>query len=234
MTQPQDAANALLMGGGVKSVKWGERSIGATVIGAIVEQPKAVQMMKYKPAGSTAPDEPDFWPSGDPKMQIIVVLQTDERDPSDATDDGKRRLYIEPRMMTPVREAVQRASAPGLAIGGRLAIRWASGTGQGEGNARQFAAEYSAPVVDPGSMLAGNGNGHAVAAPQAPMLATNGAAPAQQPAQQTPLQQSVLGTPAPAAAAAPPAGVDPNVWANLPDGQKQAILAAMAPASTPF
>jgi hypothetical protein len=213
VTQPQDA-NDLLMSGGVKAAKFD--TLGETVLGTITDQPRASQMTKYQS------DELDYWPSGDPKMQIVVTLQTDQRDPANAQDDGRRRLFIVPRMMQPVREAVLRSGAKGLAIGGRLAVRWVSGTGQGEGNAKQYAAEYAPPAVDPGGLLGGQAN----ATPAAPAPA-----PAAAPAPQASLLASV--TPA-AAAAPPPPGVDPVVWANLPDGQRQAVLAAMtAPGAAP-
>ena len=201
-------ANQLLMGSGIKSIKWKDHQIGHTVIGTICEPPKVEQMKKYQS------DELDFWPSGDPKMQIIVTLQTELRD--DGEDDGRRRLYIEPRMMTCVRNAVKAAGAKGLEVGGRLAIRWISGTGQGEGNARQFAAEYAAPVVDPGSLLNGGSQPQqqapAQAAPTSPAGPTGG---------------GLLNTPVQAAPADPPPGVDPQVWDTLPDAQRQAVLAAM-------
>jgi hypothetical protein len=41
--------------------------------------------------------EPKFWPSGDPMYQVIVTVQTQERDPSIQDDDGKRRLFIKGR-----------------------------------------------------------------------------------------------------------------------------------------
>jgi len=201
-------ANQLLMGSGIKSIKWKDHQIGHTVIGTICEPPKVEQMKKYQS------DELDFWPSGDPKMQIIVTLQTELRD--DGEDDGRRRLYIEPRMMTCVRNAVKAAGAKGLEVGGRLAIRWISGTGQGEGNARQFAAEYAAPVVDPGSLL----NGGSQPQQQAPAQAAS-TSPA------GPTGGGLLNTPVQAAPADPPPGVDPQVWDTLPDAQRQAVLAAM-------
>lgn len=218
----QDAANELLMGGGIPSIKWKDETIGYTVVGNIVEQPKVQQMKKYKS------DELDYWPSGDPKMQIVCTLQTDLRDPGSPDDDGRRRLFIEPRMMAPVREAVQRAGARGLAIGGRLAVRWISGSGEGEGNARQFAAEYAAPAVEPDSMLGNSAQPQPAAAgavqqPATPQPAT--AAPA----------GGMLTTPPPAAPAdtGPPPGVDPQVWATLPDQQRAAVLAAMGPPAAP-
>jgi len=238
MNQPQDA-NDLLMNGGTPSVKWEGRAIGHTVIGTITDQPKAVQMTKYQSS------ELDYWPSGDPKMEIICVVQTDERDPAKTGDDGRRRLHITPRMQKPLREAVQRVGAPGLAIGGRIAFRWISGTGVGEGNAREFAADYAPPVVDPGSLLGANGGQPAA---QSPLNATAPAQPApaaqapgggvwlgQQAAQQQAAQAAqapgLFGTPGavppPPITTCPP-GVDPGVWAQLPETQKQAVLAAMA------
>lgn len=212
-----DAANDLLMGRGAKSVKWKDNPIGYTVIGTITETPKVEQMTKFE---ST---ELDFWPSGDPKMQIIVTLATDLRDPSNADDDGLRRLHISPRMMVPVREAIQRVGAKGLEIGGRLAVRRIGGTGA-TGDPFTFAAEYGAPAVDPGGLL--NGGGQAPAAQAAPMLA--------QPAAQTapaPSAAQSLGITQPAAVAIPcPPGMDPAKWAQLPETQQRAVLAAMAPA----
>lgn len=202
MSQPQDA-NSLLMSGGIKSVKWKDNPVGHTVIGTIVDEPKVAQMTKFES------DELDFWPSGDPKMQIIVTLQTELRDPADALDDGKRHLHISPRMMSPVREAVKRVGAAGLAIGGKLAVRRTGGTGA-TGSPFEFAAEYQQPAVDPGGLLAAS-------QPATPATA----APAQ--AAQGSLMTPVSAQPA-------PAGVDPAKWASLGDVQRAAVLAAMAPA----
>ncbi len=229
----ENAANDLLMGGGIKSAKFD--NLGDTAIGTIVDEPKAVQMTKYQ---ST---ELDFWPSGDPKMQIVVTIQTDQRD--DAQDDGRRRLHIPPRMMPPVREAIQAKGAKGLAIGGRIAVQWFAGTGQGEGNPKQYRAEYAPPAVDPGSLLASSAPAAAPAVPAAPMLSPTPAAAPADPWASSPAQPAWPNNPAPAAGllngapaasspadmSTPPAGsnIDPARWAALPDAQKQAVLAAM-------
>jgi len=206
-------ANELLMSGGIASIGWKDNPVGYTVIGTIVDQPKAEQMKKFDS------DELDFWPSGDPKMQIMCTIQTDLRDPADANDDGKRRLHIPPRMQGPVREAVKRANAKGLEIGGRIAVRRTGGTGE-KGSPFEFAAEYAPPALDPGSLMGTNG-------------ATSSAtlASATQPAQ--PAAAQSLGLTSPATPAPPPPGVDPAVWAALPEAQKAAVLAAMAPAGQP-
>jgi hypothetical protein len=207
-------ANELLMSGGVKAVKF--ETLGDTALGTITDQPKVAQMKKYQT------DELDFWPSGDPKMQIIVTIATAVRDPGNPADDGRRLLFIPPRMMQPVREAIQATGAKGLAIGGRIAVRWVSGTGKGEGNPKVYAAEYAPPAVDPGSLL-GNGTQPAPTTPAA--VAPPAAAP--------PPSTGMLttSTTAPAAQAGPPPGVDPAIWAGLPDQQRQVILAAMTTAA---
>jgi hypothetical protein len=220
VTQPQDAANALLMGGGTKSINWKENGVGYTVIGTIVDQPKVEQMTDYNDKSKLL-----NWPSGDPMMQIVCTIQTDLRDAANPEDDGKRKLHIPPRMQKPVREAIQKAGAKGLAIGGRVAVRRTGGTGE-SGSPFEFAAEYAPPAVDPGSLLS-----------------DNNAAPATQPAQQAQPAQAAtpalsatmqsLGLNGPATPLPPPPGVDPEKWRVLPDAQKQAVLAAMAPADSP-
>lgn len=222
------SANDLLMGGGLRAVKW--EHIGQVVIGTIVDEPKVEQLKKHE---ST---ELDFWPSGDPKMQIIVTIQTDYRDPGNAEDDGKRRLHIPPRMMTPLRESVRKTGAKGIAMGGRIAVQWASGSGVGAGNAREYATDYAPPAIDPGSLLAAAPV--AAAPPQAapvaavPVAATPvvhaAPAPVAAPVAATAPGGLLAAVPVNTALMAPPQGVDPAVWANLPEAQRQAVLAAMA------
>lgn len=256
MTQPQQFpdANDLLMGSGVKSCKFD--TLGDTWVGTIIEQPKTQQMTKYQSS------ELDYWPSGDPKLQVVVTIQTDVRE--DADDDGKRKLFIIPRMRDVVREAVQKTGARGLAIGGRIAVRWVSGTGQGEGNPKVYAAQYEPPQVDPGDLLGTGQQGQAQAsAPPAtapvmstatgqPVVHNQQLPPAAPAAAAAPVTGGQPATPAGAAApastppasggdllgstptagqvdvATPPPGVDPQIWAGLPEAQRRAALAAFA------
>lgn len=218
-----DAVNDLLMGGGTKAVNWQDNPIGYTIVGTIVDQPKVEQMKKFQS------DELDFWPSGDPKMQIVVTLQTDVR--TDEDDDGRRRLHIPPRMQKVVAAAIRTTGAKGLAIGGRLAVQRTGGTGK-QGSPFEHAAEYAPPAVDPGSLL--NQQQPAAApvapapAPVAPMLTGHTATPP--PAAVAPVSTGGLlaATPAPPAELPCPPTVDPTLWAALPVEQKQAVAAAFA------
>src|SRR5690606_34778553 len=126
--------------------------------------------------------------------------------------------------------AVRRAGAPGLEVGGRITVKWVSGTGQGQGNPKVYAAEYSRPALDPDSLL--NSNQHTGGAQATPAVSTPPGQPVSHPqttpqAQASPTMQPPTPTPAAQPPQAPP-GVDPAVWATMPDQQRQAVLAAIS------
>lgn len=85
-----------------------------------VRATKKVQQRTFKTK------EPEFWPNGDPKMQLVVTIETDERDPSIDDDDGVRNLYIKGKAMTEaVRDAVKASGyRGGSLIGGTLGLAY--------------------------------------------------------------------------------------------------------------
>jgi len=190
-------ANDLLMGGGGKSATFPE--IGATVTGRITAEPQVKQQTEF---GS---DTLKFFPNGDPMMQIVVSLQTADRDPADAEDDGVRQLYVKGQMLKAVREAVQQAGAKGLETGGTLTVSYSA---DGEPSKKGFNAPklYTARYAKPTGEAANN------------LLMG------------TPVVPAAAAAPFPPAA---PAGIDPAVWAALDPSQRQAILAAQTSTNTP-
>lgn len=183
-----NAADQFLMGGGASSAKFS--TIGDTVTGTIAEAPEVKQQTDLKDGA------PLVWPSGDPKMQLVVTLQTETRD--DADDDGKRRLYIKGKSLTDAtREAVKAVGAKGLEIGGTLTVTY---VGDGEASQRGFNPPklYKASYVRPDTTAqqAGFFGGGEQAAP----------APAQQPAAAPVAAPQAAPAPAPAPAAAAPQG----------------------------
>jgi len=76
-----DEVNDFLMGQGAKSFPFDK--VGDQVTGEIVDASKQQQtnMEDGKPA---------FWDDGNPKMMVVVTLQTDLKDDED--DDGKRTV----------------------------------------------------------------------------------------------------------------------------------------------
>ncbi len=73
------------LAGGSKSAFTSDSLPGDTITGTVVS-------VDYKQVNDFNTGEPAFFPSGDPKMQFVIVIQTDQRDDED--DDGRRTIYI--------------------------------------------------------------------------------------------------------------------------------------------
>jgi hypothetical protein len=117
MSTPQQSADDFLMGGGgAPSAKFG--GYGVTVGGRITE-PAQVQQQRDVQTG-----EKKFWKDGNPMMQLVVTVQTDQRDPMLADDDGRRRLFVKGQMKTAIQDAVKLAGARGLEVGGHLQVTY--------------------------------------------------------------------------------------------------------------
>jgi hypothetical protein len=130
--------NAFLMGGGIASAKFKE--IGDTVKGVIADQPELRQQTDFKTGA------PKFWNDGKPMMQLVVTLSTDERDPADPEDDGSRRVYIKGKLQQAVAQAVRKAGAKGLEVGGTLQVSYVGNDApkvRGEDGAKLYTAEYT-------------------------------------------------------------------------------------------
>jgi hypothetical protein len=139
------SANDLLMGGGIASAKF--PTIGTKVTGRIIREPEARQQTDIQTG------DPLTFANGDPRMQIVVQLATDERDASIDDDSGERALYIKGNMLNAVREAVRKAGAKGLEVGGTLTVVY---SGDGEAKTRGFNAPklYTATYTPPSAEAA--------------------------------------------------------------------------------
>lgn len=187
MTTPD--ADRFLLGGGGKSAKF--ETIGTNVTGKITVKPEVKQQTKM---GS---GELDFWDNGDPKLQLVVSLLTDQRDPEDAEDDGVRNLYVkgsqDPKsksLHAAVAAAVQAAGTKGLEVGGVLSVTYiGNGVSKtvGFNPPKQYEATYTPAAAG--------------------FLAAGDAAPAAAPAAGAP-------TPADTAKQLIAAGLDDNVIAS--------------------
>lgn len=218
-------ANALLMSGGIRAEKYDH--IGAVQGGTILSAKEDYEYeMELQNGKWVRTGEIRKWKnSNEPKKQLVITVQTDLRD--DESDDGRRFMFFDSYRMPVLREAVQKSGGKGLAIGATIAKRWDSGSGN-PGDPKVYSVGYTAPAVGAESMMS---------APATPPAAPP-AAPATPAAPASPTLASMVTTPAVAAAIPPaPTGVDPGLWASLPDIQRNAILAAMAPntgAQAPF
>lgn len=137
MSNPVDD---FLLGGGAPTATFKDAPIGRTYKGTIV----ASEVTQQTKMGT---GEPLTWDDGKPRMQAVVTIQTDERDPANPEDDGQRRLFVKGDMQRAVREAVKASGAKSFEIGGTLAVQYV-GDGQAKSglNApKLYRAEYAPP-----------------------------------------------------------------------------------------
>lgn len=147
MTTPQQyqapsAEDFLMGGGGAPSAKFPQP--GTTVAGRITEQPRLEQQRDFTTG------EAKFWKDGNPQMQLIVTVQTDQRDPQIDEDDGRRRLYVKGALKNAVADAVRAAGARGLEVGGHLTVTYThdgQATQRGMNPPKQYTAQYTAAAV---------------------------------------------------------------------------------------
>jgi len=112
--------NELLMQGGIPSAKFAIK--GAQLRGSVTALPST------RPITVMGTQEVKRFSNGDPMMQVVVQVQTEERDPTIEGDDGVRATYIRYQNIARLREAIRRAGAKGLEVGGYLTQTYVSDT----------------------------------------------------------------------------------------------------------
>lgn len=80
------------------------------------------------------------WDDGNPRMQIVVTLATDERDDTIENDDGSRRVFVKGQMLTAFKDALRTAGAKAPEVGGTLAIQYKE-------DGEQKRAGFNAPKI---------------------------------------------------------------------------------------
>lgn len=133
-----DSSVADLLAGGAPSFKFDE--IGKTVKGKVVSA-TAAQQTDFDSG------ELLFWDDGKPRMQLVITLDTDERDPNIDGDDGHRRIFAKGAMLSAIRKALNGAE---MQVGGTLAVKYTEdGEAKRKGMSppKLFVAQYQAPVA---------------------------------------------------------------------------------------
>lgn len=203
------------------SHSWKFTNPGDTHTGTITEVSDARQASEF---GS---NEPAYWDREKtrPKMQVAVTLDTAERDPQDASDTGKRTLWVvedgrSGSILSAIRQAVHQAGAGTIDIGGQLTVTF-SGFDPNSKNPQNPRKIYSASYVPPapaGGMFTNQAAAQPVAAPAPAAPAPAPAAPAQ------PVAPAAQPAPAPAPAQ-PVAPATPAPVPAVPDAIRQAVTA---------
>ncbi len=150
MTQQPNAADNFLTGGGIPSAFGKDDPIGTTVTGVVCDPAPTVKQQTEIGTGKAV-----TWDNGDPKMQLVVTIQTDRRDPVIPNDDGRRALYVKGStkagsrsLHDAVSTAVRAVGARGLAIGGTLTVQLTGtepSSTRGFSDRKLYAASYTAP-----------------------------------------------------------------------------------------
>jgi hypothetical protein len=138
----------LLGGSSGKSAFGKDDPIGTTVSGVIIAH--EVRQQTDMETGS-----PMEWDNGDPRMQLVVSLQTDQRIAGEPDDDGIRAIYVKGSkapgsrsLHDAVRAAVQGAGAKGIEPGGTLTVQLVGtepSKTRGFNDRKLWAAAYKAP-----------------------------------------------------------------------------------------
>lgn len=171
-----DSLDSLMNGGGAKAFFNGDSRPGAQISGDVVSV-EVTQVIDFKTK------QPAFWPDGNPKQQIHIVLQTNLPH-EDEDDDGRRSLWVKGWgvQIKALRDACRKAGVKAPSKGDVMTARFA-GFGQ-RGNASQPPKLYEYEI-----RLAAQAQVDTVLGEPAGQPAVPPAQPAQQPAPQQQAQQ---------------------------------------------
>lgn len=116
---------------------------GDKITGIVMEEPKLLPMKAY---GS---DQPKVDGAGNPVMQILLLLATDQQ--LDPEHDGQYRVYVDkPGMKAAVRRALTEAGSTTVEVGGELTIEFTGYQAMRSGaQAKVFTATYGSAFGDP-------------------------------------------------------------------------------------
>lgn len=131
-----------LMAGGYKGAKFPDGQFGHVVGGEIIAAPETVQQRDFDSG------QPKFYDDGNPMWQIVVPVQAE---PATADDDGIRAFYIKAQMKQAVQQALRKAGAARLEVGGVLQIRYVRDEPNSRGRGKDKKI-YEARYVPPPAM----------------------------------------------------------------------------------
>lgn len=120
-------------------------NIGDSITGTIVAPPVQQQMTEV------GTGKPLTWDDGKPRMQLVITLQTDQRDPDIENDNGQRRVFVTGTSVKQgggMKGAFQRAGVRDLPVGGTLTVTYTHDgepAGKGFNPPKQYKVEFTPP-----------------------------------------------------------------------------------------
>lgn len=134
-----DEATDFLIGAAGAVAKFPE--VGDKVVGKVLRYEK-------RQSKDMATGELKTWEDGTPVYEVVITLQTEDRDPEIEDDDGLRRLFVRGGMLNAVRDALRAARWRQSLVGGTLGVKYVGdGTPSRRGFSapKQFKAMFEAP-----------------------------------------------------------------------------------------
>lgn len=123
--------------------KWPTK--GHTVTGTVIGTPEARQSRNFETG------DMDTWPNGDPKMEVVVPIATEERDPEVDNDDGERSLVLPvgTARFKAVQAAMKTAGVRALESGGVITVTYTGDGPKPKGSKLNAPKEFSATYTPP-------------------------------------------------------------------------------------
>lgn len=136
-------------------------AIGTTVTGKIVAPPEVQQQTEI------GTGRPLTFDDGKPRQQLVITIQTDQRDPEISDDDGQRRVFVTGTKASEgggMLGAFKRAGITDLQVGGTLTVKYThdgARTSPAYSPPKQYEASYAPPNAAAGFLGGGATNGAA-------------------------------------------------------------------------
>lgn len=125
--------------------KW--PAIGAVAKGTVIETPTARQSRDFDSGESLWWDEEQT----QPKMEVVIPIATDERDPDVDNDDGERALVLSvgTARFKAVQAAMKAAGVRAVEPGGVIAVTYTGDGPKPKGSKKNPPKEFSATYTPP-------------------------------------------------------------------------------------
>jgi hypothetical protein len=121
--------------------------IGTRVGGEVTQDAREMQQRDFDTG------EPLYWDEEKerPRLQLVIEVQTDDRDPKLDDDDGLRTLYAKGDMLRAIRQACKRVKVKEIKPGGKLWVEFVAEEPPPRGKkghpTKLYAAEYTPPAA---------------------------------------------------------------------------------------
>lgn len=144
------------------------------VVDGVLDRPyteSEIHKVKRLRDGSYQQGEVDTYDDGSPKMQAVLILRTDLRDPARQDDEGLRTFYVNSAALKKaIAVAIKGSGEPDMFPGGRLKVQRLAEYDRDAGGVQDlFTADWTPAASSGDNGFFGGNEASAPAAPSAPV-----------------------------------------------------------------